>query len=65
MTMVHMLCQRVMDERRRKRIEEENIIFSVVQQLCTAAAAPPPPRLIAELCSGDCWLCASAAAKVP
>jgi hypothetical protein len=63
MTMVHMLCQRVMDERRRKRIEEENIIFSVVQQLCAAAAAAP--RLIAELCSGDCWLCASAAAKVP
>ena len=43
MTMVHMLCQRVMDERRRKRIEEENIIFStgcsfVLRGARTAAA---------------------------
>ena len=30
MTMVHMLCQQVMDERRGKRIEEENIIFSTL-----------------------------------
>ena len=32
MTMVHMLCQQVMDERRGKRIEEENIIFSTILQ---------------------------------
>ena len=33
MTMVHMLCQQVMDERRGKRIEEENIIFSTVAKV--------------------------------
>ena len=39
MTMVHMLCQRVMDERRRKRIEEENIIFSTAKLPETRARA--------------------------
>ena len=61
MTMVHMLCQRVMDERRRKRIEEENIIFSVVQ--LRAAAAESTPRHCHR--AVQWWLCASAAAKVP
>ena len=53
MTMVHMLCQRVMDERRRKRIEEENIIFStrcsfVLRGARTAAAATVVLLLLAQ-----------------
>jgi hypothetical protein len=44
MTMVHMLCQQVMDERRRKRIEQENIIFSAAIDNSEGADVPTKPQ---------------------